>query len=91
MRIWIIKANEPKPVLNNESRLGRMGLLAEELAERGNEVIWYTSTFSHLKKEQIYKEDTTVNIKENYVIEFIKTYGYKKNISLGRIFQVIDI
>lgn len=85
MRIWIIKANEPKPVLNNESRLGRMGLLAEELAERGNEVIWYTSTFSHLKKEQIYKEDTTVNIKENYVIEFIKTYGYKKNISLGRI------
>ena len=85
MRLWIIKANEPKPVLNNESRLGRMGLLAEELAERGNEVIWYTSTFSHLKKEQIYKEDTTVNIKENYVIEFIKTYGYKKNISLGRI------
>lgn len=85
MKIWVIKANEVKPVLGNNSKLGRVGLLNEELEKRGHEIRWFTSTFSHLKKEQLYDKDTVVNIEPNYVIEFIKTFSYKRNISIRRI------
>lgn len=85
MKIWILKPNEAKPIQGEKTRLGRMGLLAEELSTRGHDVVWYTSTFSHLKKKQIYKKDTTIEVKPNYILEFIKTTSYKKNISIRRI------
>ena len=78
MKIWILKPNETKPLNGETKRLGRMGLLSENLSKKGHDVIWFTSTFSHLEKKQIFEEDKEVTIAPNYKIEFIKTLSYKK-------------
>lgn len=85
MKIWIIKAGEPVPTKQNEDRMMRMGMIAGELNKRGHNVIWFSSTFDHLKKQQLYKKDTIVNITDNYSIYLINAVGYKRNISVSRI------
>lgn len=85
MRIWLLQASEPMPVVNPEKRLLRTGMIAEELNKRGHEVTWFSNTFDHFQKKQLYKKDTTINVKENYNIELLHANGYKRNISVSRI------
>lgn len=85
MKIWLLRASETMPVVNSRQRLLRMGMLAEELSKRGHQITWFSNTFNHFKKEQLYKKDTVVKVKENYKIELIYAKGYKKNISVSRI------
>lgn len=85
MKIWLIKANEPMPVIQPNERLFRMGMIADELNKRGHTITWFGTTFDHFKKKQIYNKDTIVNINENYKINLAHAPGYKKNISVMRI------
>ena len=85
MKIWIMKTGEPIPTSQNKDRLMRMGMLAEELNKRGHNVIWFSNTFDHLKKQQLYNKDTIVNVTDNYSIYLIHAMGYKRNISVSRI------
>ncbi|GAI08595.1 unnamed protein product, partial [marine sediment metagenome] len=52
MRIWLITIGEPLPSDNNNDRLYRTGILAKLLIQRGHEVVWWTSTFDHVRKIQ---------------------------------------
>ena len=54
MKIWIMKTGEPIPTSQNKDRLMRMGMLAEELNKRGHNVIWFSNTFDHFHKKQLY-------------------------------------
>ena len=72
-----MKTGEPIPTSQNKDRLMRMGMLAEELNKRGHNVIWFSSTFDHLKKQQLYNKDTIVNFTDNYLIYLIHAMGYK--------------
>ncbi len=85
MNIWLLHASEPIPIANKGERLFRMGMIAEELSKRGHQITWFSSTFDHFKKKQLYKKDTILKVKENYNIYLSYAIGYKKNISISRI------
>lgn len=85
MKIWLLQANEPMPIVHSSERLFRMGMLAKELSERGHEVTWFATTFDHFKKEQLYNCDTTVDVNDHYNLKLIWAPSYKKNISIKRI------
>lgn len=85
MNIWLLQASEPMPVVNSGERLFRMGMIAEELNKRGHNITWFSNTFDHFKKEQIYDRDTIVKVSENYLIYLFHAPKYKRNISLSRI------
>lgn len=85
MRVWLIRSSEPMPVVSPEMRLMRVGMIARELAERGHEVVWFSNTFDHYRKKQLFNRSTLVEVKENYRLYLIYALGYKKNISISRI------
>lgn len=91
MRVWLIKTGEPLPIDGESERLLRMGLLAQFLVDRGHEVVWWTSTFDHYKKLQRANRDTAVRINDRYYIEMLYSPGYRKNISLRRIVDHIQL
>jgi len=85
MKIWLIKEGEPLPC-DESPRLMRTGLLAEYLSNKGNEVIWWTSTFEHGKKKQRFDEDKNIVCFENCELRLLHTKTvYKKNTSFQRI------
>lgn len=85
MNIWLVKANEPMPVVNNDQRLWRMGMLADILEKKGHEVTWFGTTFNHFSKSQMYDHDVEIEISDNYHLQIIWSPEYKKNISIKRV------
>ncbi len=85
MNIWLLKASEIMPISEQKTRLLRMGMIAEELSRRNHDVTWFSSTFDHFKKVQLYDKDTIIDVKKNYHIYLIHALTYKKNISVQRI------
>ncbi len=85
MKVWLLQASEILP-LNKNSRLMRMGLLGEELSKnKKNDITWFSGTFDHFKKVQLFDKDTDIDVKPNYHLKLIYAKGYKKNISISRI------
>ena len=83
-RVWLITSGEPMP--SNENRLHRTGMLSKLLAEKGYEVVWFTTTFDHQTK--VYVENTNVkkNVSKNLSLFFLHSETpYYKNISLKRL------
>jgi glycosyltransferase involved in cell wall biosynthesis len=86
MKIWLIKIGEPTPHDNKGfERLLRMGILGKTLSQRGHEVLWWTSTFDHHNHFQRYDSDTRLLVSENFIIQYIRSPGYKRNLSLNRL------
>jgi len=84
MTIWLVTSGEPIP--SEKERPHRTGILAQKLSEEGHEVVWWTTTFDHQKKEYLYDKtyEEQVNPKLSRVYLHSKT-PYKKNVSLSRI------
>ncbi|MGV8058423.1 MAG: glycosyltransferase family 4 protein [Smithellaceae bacterium] len=83
MNIWLIQTGEILPLKEDAQKM-RIALLAEQLAERGHSVVWWTSAFSHVNKEWLFQTDTLMDLKPGIKILALKGLGYKKNISLAR-------
>jgi glycosyltransferase involved in cell wall biosynthesis len=62
----------------------RTRLLAEELARRGHEVVWWASCFNHLRKEWQFREDTTFKPIAGVTVHALKSLGYRRNVSARR-------
>lgn len=71
MNIWLLQASEPLPIINKDERLLRMGMIARELDKREHYITWFSNTFDHFQKKQLYNKDTIVNVNENYSIYLI--------------------
>jgi len=84
MRVWLIKMGEPLQINNAGDRLYRTGMLANLLVQRGHEVVWWTSTFDHVRKIQRFNSGRTINKSSNFKIKLLHSIGYKKNISIFR-------
>jgi glycosyltransferase involved in cell wall biosynthesis len=84
MRAWIIQVGEPLPG-DQGARQMRSGILAERLAKRGHEVVWWASTFDHLRKRQRANRDVTVSVSSNLRVELLHSPGYQRNVSLARV------
>lgn len=85
MNIWLLQASEPMPVVNKNERLLRMGMIGEELNKRKWNITWFSSTFDHFNKKQIYDEDKIIKVNKNYKLILYHTMSYYKNISIARI------
>ncbi len=84
MHIWLITIGEPLPIDNTNDRLYRTGMLAKLLVQRGHKVIWWTSTFDHIRKKQRFNKDTNIEINNNFKIKLLHSIRYRKNISIPR-------
>ena len=84
MRIWLINIGEPLQISDTEDRLHRTGMLAKLLVQKGHKVVWWASTFDHVRKIQRFNSDTTINKSNNFKIKLLHSIGYKKNISIFR-------
>jgi len=81
MNIWLVNPGEPLPVDNNQ-RLLRTGKLAYHLKKRGHKIFWFSSKFNHFTKK-FRKLDKKKY--EGIQYYFIKSIGYKKNLSIMRL------
>ena len=59
----------------------RFNYLAAKLAENGNEIHFFTTDFSHVKKERRITEGLDLP----YTVHFLHEKGYKKNVSIQRL------
>jgi glycosyltransferase involved in cell wall biosynthesis len=92
MKIWLVTIGEPIFHPDNKLRLHRTGILAKYIAENtADEVVWWTSTFSHFTKEHLYDADTEVQVLPRFKMIAIKGKGYKRNISIDRIIDHAQI
>jgi glycosyltransferase involved in cell wall biosynthesis len=86
MRVWLITIGEPLPTDGKCTRLLRSGILASRLAQRGHDVLWWTSAFDHNRKAQRVGKDTTLELRPNLTVKLLRSpIGYRKNISVARI------
>lgn len=82
--IWIVCGYGGLPA--EGAREYRCVLVAKELAKRGFDVIWWTSSFNHATKQQRAAETAETGI-EHFRIRLLQAPGYASNISLARIFS----
>jgi glycosyltransferase involved in cell wall biosynthesis len=83
MKIWTISLFDPTPY----DKVGdhRFIQIAQTAVRKGHSVTHFTSTFRHTSKKQRFSKSTTLEEGPNYNVEYIRSKGYKKNISLARI------
>lgn len=92
MKIWLVTIGEPIFHPENKLRLHRTGILSKHLSENtSHEVVWWTSTFCHFTKKHLYNEDSSVDVMPRLKMIAIKGKGYKKNISIDRIIDHLQI
>jgi len=91
VRIWLITIGEPLPIDSANDRLHRSGMLANLLASKGHEVVWWTSTFDHARKKQRFNIDTSIEINDCFTIRLLHSIKYKKNMSINRIINHQEI
>ncbi len=84
-RIWIVATGEPLPFDGDQVRLHRAGLLAREMADRGAEVTWWTTSFDHIQKRRRPLPDAAEWAGVH--IRMLRVPGYRKNVSLRRLFD----
>ena len=84
MKIWLITIGEPLP-LNSNARLHRAGILSKYLNECGHDVTWWSSTFDHVRKKELFANDVVKKTSNGINLRLLNGGGYKKNISFSRI------
>ncbi|MBV8674322.1 MAG: glycosyltransferase family 4 protein [Acidobacteriaceae bacterium] len=85
MKIWLVKIGEPVPISGAlVDRVHRTGYLAQFLAARKHQVVWWTTTFDHYRKKHI-SEERTVPLGPNLAIRLLRGRGYAKNVGVGRL------
>jgi glycosyltransferase involved in cell wall biosynthesis len=92
MLVWLVQRAEPTPIDNNgKQRLMRTGIFAKVLAAENHEVVWWTSSYDHHNHCHRFDNDKRVVVGDGYEIQFLKSSGYKKNISLARLKDNINL
>ncbi len=85
MRVWLITIGEPLPTDSKSPRLLRTGLLGQALAQRGHDVLWWSSSFDHTKKRQRSEGNAVLPLGENYRLQLLRGRDYERNVSLARL------
>lgn len=88
MTVWILTVGEPLPTDGENERLFRSGILAEQMANEGHDVVFFSSAFDHVRKQFRAKATTTIQVagrtKKPFDLVLLKGCGYKRNIGLER-------
>jgi glycosyltransferase involved in cell wall biosynthesis len=91
LRVWILTVGEALPIGEEQERLMRSGLLANLLASRNVQVVWWTGNFRHVQKTKLFSESTAVEISVNLKVWCIDSRPYYKNVSIRRILANRDL
>ena len=83
MRIWLVTVGEPLPS-DGADRLFRTGILADHMANKGHNVVFWSASFDHVRKRQRVGKNTTIVLSPNYQLKLLFAPGYRKNISFAR-------
>ncbi|MEL6301954.1 MAG: glycosyltransferase family 4 protein [Pseudomonadota bacterium] len=84
MRLWLLKDGEHLPVQPGVSKM-RTWMLAETMAKRGHEVIWWSSTHSHQEKRRVSEVDKNIRTDSGFELRLLDAGGYKNNVSVARV------
>lgn len=84
LKIWLVTMGEILPHDKNGRRM-RTAMLADRLAGRGHDVVWWTSAFDHFRKDWLFEMDAEVPVNNRLILFALKGTGYRKNISIARI------
>jgi glycosyltransferase involved in cell wall biosynthesis len=87
MKVWIFQTGEPLQIDNLSSQKMRVINLSENLIKKGFKVKIISSSFFHQKKKHRVSKCATFKLNSNLQITLIKSPGYKKNISLSRLYD----
>ena len=86
MIVWLLQRNEPTPHDDGGGqRVFRTGIMAQMLSDAGHEVVWWTSDFDHYNRRHRYNGNHSKSTITGYDIQYLKSRGYRKNISYDRI------
>lgn len=86
MKVWLVTIGEPLPTDGDGGdRLFRAGILAAMLTQGGHKVVWWTSTFDHMRKQQRFLTDTTLRMESGMLLKLLHGCGYARNVSLRRL------
>lgn len=80
--VWLLQTGEPAPIGSHAKRL-RTGRLADELARRGHDVVWWTSTFDHQRKKQLLSAGP-LRLEAGLTLHALRGLGYGRNVSIKR-------
>ncbi len=84
LKVWLVTIGEMLPVEKSCRRM-RTSMLADRLAARGHDVVWWTSAFDHFRKDWLFGKDAEVPVNDRLKLRALKGTGYRKNVSFGRI------
>lgn len=85
MRVWVLQTGEPVHSDGPFERPMRAINLCDALVEAGHEIVLFTPRFNHSKLSFRNVSSYTTHYNGKLTIEYIKSVGYKKNISLRRL------
>ena len=91
MKVWLLTVGEPLPIDPGPPRLLRCGILANILAEREIDVVWWADNFRHIQKDKRFDETTAVQINPYLKIWCLDSRPYRRNVSVTRILANYDI
>lgn len=91
MRIWLATVGEPLPTDGENVRLLRTAQFAEWLAQRGDEVVFFTGTMDHTGRRLRAEETTHLDISDKYKIVLLKGRLYKRSRSIARFLNHRDV
>ncbi len=85
MIVWLLTVGEPMPGDGGQGRAWRTGMLAEQLAARGHEVVWWSSAFDHFSRRLRSPVDTRIAQGPGLSVYFLGGMAYRRNVSLARL------
>lgn len=85
MRLWLVTIGEPLPIDEGSPRLYRTGIMSGMAAERGHDVIWFTSDFDHHRKRSRFGRTVSIRCETGFKMILLNGGGYRRNISFSRI------
>lgn len=92
MRIWIVATGEPWPTDQGRPRLLRGGILANFCASRGDDVVWWNTTFDHRRREDRFGADKVHEVTPNLIMRGIYApTRYSRSVSFARIANHIQV
>lgn len=81
MRVWIINVGEEVPSDTGTPRLLRAGIIAEHMARRGHEVVWWNSTVNHHMNVQRADRSVKWAMPQGYELYLLRGTLYARDFS----------
>ena len=85
VRCWLITVGEPLPLPGEQPRLLRTGRLARRLGDAGHSVVWWSSTFDHMRKRFVRPGPATVPLDARIDLRLLHGRPYHRNVSVARL------